>query len=98
MTRRNFLNTATASAAALATPLNVLSEPSHPKPAAGYQLLVLGTNWGFPGSYDEFCIKAKAAGYDGAEIWWPSDDKNRNSLLEALNKHGLKMAFLWGSG
>ena len=66
MTRRNFLNTATASAAALATPLNALSESSQPKPTAGYQLLVLGTNWGFAGSYDEFCAKAKAAGYDGA--------------------------------
>lgn len=98
MTRRNFLNTATASAAVLATPLHALSESNQSKPAAGFQLLILGTNWGFPGSYDEFCAKAKAAGYDGAEIWWPGDEKSRNSLLEALTKHGLKMAFLWGSG
>lgn len=98
MNRRNFLSTATAGAATLASPSKALSESTKQKPAAGFQLLILGTNWGFPGSYDEFCAKAKAAGYDGAEIWWPGDEKNRNALLEALNKHGLKMAFLWGSG
>ncbi|GHM98689.1 hypothetical protein WSM22_01790 [Cytophagales bacterium WSM2-2] len=68
------------------------------KSAAGYQLLVLGTNWGWPGTHEEFCVKAKAAGYDGAEVWWIADEKSRNNLLESLTKHGLKAAVLWGSG
>ena len=94
MTRRNFLSTATAGATALAAPIGSLAEPINQKPAAGFELIILGTNWGFPGSYDEFGAKAKAAGYDGAEIWWPGDEKSQSNLLEALNKHGLKKAFL----
>jgi sugar phosphate isomerase/epimerase len=97
MNRRNFLNTAATGAALISSPLAALSE-SRNEAAPGFQLIVLATNWGFNGSYDEFCAKAKAAGYDGAEIWWPGDEKNRNNLLEALEKHGLKKAFLWGSG
>jgi len=98
MNRRNFLSTATSGAALLATPLDSMSGSLKTKPAAGYELLVMATNWGFPGTPDEFCAKAKAAGYDGAEAWWPTDEKTRASLLDALAKHGLKVAFLWGSG
>jgi sugar phosphate isomerase/epimerase len=58
----------------------------------------MATNWGFPGTWDEYCAKAKVAGYDGCEIWWPTDQKDREKMFEALNKHGLKFGFLWGSG
>lgn len=98
MNRRDFLSTASTSAALLATPLTAFSEPKKTPTAPGFQLLVMATNWGFNGSYDEFCAKAKAEGYDGAEIWWPGDEKSRTALFEALNKHGLKIGFLWGSG
>lgn len=98
MTRRNFLSTTTVGAAALASPLTALSESSPPKAAPGFELLILATNWGFPGSFNLFAPQAKNAGYDGAEIWWPGDEKGQNNVLEELNKHGLKPAFLWGSG
>lgn len=98
MNRRNFLSAASTGAALLATPITAFSKLEKTPPAPGFQLLVMATNWGFNGSYDEFCAKAKAAGYDGAEIWWPGDEKSRAALFEALNKHGLKIAFLYGSG
>ena len=65
---------------------------------SGYSLLIFATNWGFSGSWDEFCAKAKSAGYDGAEIWWPSEEKERAQLFEAFKKHNLKIGFLIGSG
>ncbi|MCW3120139.1 MAG: sugar phosphate isomerase/epimerase [Chitinophagaceae bacterium] len=66
---------------------------------AGYQLKVLATNWGFEGSIDAFCAKAKKEGYDGIEIWWPTDDKPaQNELFGALKEHQLDVGFLCGSG
>lgn len=97
--RRSFLKATTAtSAALLLNPIDQLAKPMTTTPAAGFSLTVLATNWGFPGTWDEYCSKAKAAGYDGCEIWWPTDAADRARMFEALNKHGLKFGFLWGSG
>ena len=61
-------------------------------------LLILATNWGFPGSLNEFCERVKKEGYDGIEIWWPSEKKNQDDLFNALKKHNLQVGFLCGSG
>jgi sugar phosphate isomerase/epimerase len=61
-------------------------------------LKILGTNWGFNGSVDLLCEKIKAEGYDGLELWWPTDAKQRDELFAALKKHGLDIGFLCGSG
>jgi sugar phosphate isomerase/epimerase len=98
MNRRNFLTTATTGAATLVTPFTAFSENKKTLSATGFELLILATNWGFNGTHDEFCAKAKAAGYDGTELWWPSDETDRSRLFEALAKHGLKIGFLCGSG
>lgn len=98
-TRREFLSTTGAAGAALLLdPLKNLGNPRQTPAAPGYSLTVMATNWGFNGNYDEFCAKAKKDGYDGAEIWWPGDAKDRNLLFEALHRHGLKIGFLYGSG
>jgi sugar phosphate isomerase/epimerase len=98
-TRRDFLSITTAAGATLImNPLESLATPVRVKAAPGFSLTVMATNWGFPGSWDEYCAKAKTAGYDGCEIWWPTDEKDRAKMFEALNKHGLKFGFLWGSG
>jgi sugar phosphate isomerase/epimerase len=47
---------------------------------------------------NDLCSKLKQAGYDGLELWWPADDKDRNDLYAALEKFNLKVAFLVGSG
>src|SRR5436190_8429437 len=72
-----------------ATPLETRSE-------AGYQLLVMATNWGFPGTAKEFCLKAKQAGYDGIEVWFPTDVTARQEMMAAAKDQSLQVAFLFG--
>ncbi len=66
--------------------------------APSYSLLVFGTNWGFEGSTLQLCEKLKQAGYDGLEVWWPSAEKDRKELFQAIEKYQLKVGFLVGSG
>lgn len=59
-------------------------------------LKILATNWGFSGNMDTFCAKAKAAGYDGIEVWWPGEAQAQDELFAALDKHDLDVGFLCG--
>ncbi len=63
-----------------------------------FELKVLATNWGFPGTMDEYCGKVKKDGYDGIEIWWPTDTKKQEELFTCLKKHQLDVGFLCGAG
>ena len=65
-------------------------------PAAGFELLIFATNWGFNGSWDEFCSRIKKDGYDGAEAWYPAEENARNEFLGAFEKYKLKFGFLVG--
>lgn len=97
--RRSFITTsAMAGSGLMLGSLESFAKPLAQQTKAGYSLLIFATNWGFNGSYDEFCAKAKAAGYDGCEIWWPGDATERKKLFDALAKHNLKIGFLYGSG
>ena len=62
-----------------------------------FELKILATNWGFNGSMDEFCAKAAKEGYDGIEVWWPSDKKAQDELFIALKNHRLELGFLCGA-
>ena len=55
------------------------------------------TDWGRQVSWDAFCEKTKAAGYDGIETWFPRDEKSQNELKIALKKYNLKVGFLNGT-
>jgi sugar phosphate isomerase/epimerase len=99
--RRAFLRTsASATTALLLSSLDVLSSFNQPSKHSKMKLNleVLATNWGFEGSLDSFCSKAKAAGYDGIEIWWPMEKKGQDELFAALKKHSLSVGFLCGAG
>ena len=61
------------------------------------QLQFFQTDWGRQVSWDVFCEKTKASGYDGIETWFPSDAKSQAELKLALKKHGLKVGFLNGT-
>jgi sugar phosphate isomerase/epimerase len=102
MTRRNFLSSTSALGAVtlLTGPADlaeVLAPYEHPTGAAKVPIKVLATNWGFAGTFEEFCTRAKADGYDGLEVWVPQDEKERNNLLDTAAKHGLAVGFLAGS-
>ena len=63
-----------------------------------YRLLIFATNWGFTGSWQEFASRIKSSGYDGAELWYPAETKQRSEILSAFREHGLQLGFLIGSG
>lgn len=62
----------------------------------GFQLKILATDWGFPGTLDEYGAKVKAEGYDGIEIWWPLDPARQTEVFGMLKKYGLAVGFLCG--
>lgn len=83
--------------AALINPLVAFNAPlSLVAPRPGFELLIFATNWGFGGSWEEFCSKIKSEGYDGTEVWYPDDGKSRKEFLAAMGKYDLKFGFLFG--
>jgi len=100
-TRRKFVQlSSVATASAIISSLDSFALTNKPDFTmnAGFQLKVLATNWGFEGSLDEYCAKAKKEGYDGIEIWWPTDNKSaQDELFGALKKHQLDVGFLCGA-
>jgi sugar phosphate isomerase/epimerase len=97
--RRAFLTAASSAGAVfLFSPLEQLGAPGNIAQAPGFSLTIMNTKWGNDDSWDRFCSRTKEAGYDGVEIWWPVDQKERDEMMTAMEKHGLKKAFLFGSG
>ncbi len=92
--RREFMNLTAGSW--LAGTLSPITASADIKAQPGYELIILATNWGFSGSYGEFCKKAKGAGYDGVEVWFPSNSKDRDDCLNAVKDNSLKIGFMLG--
>ncbi len=91
MNRRNFLSSTTAATSLLATD-SFETKGVIPKS----KLKILATNWGWEGSMDALCQKVKKEGYDGLELWWPSEAAERKEMLNALQKHQLEIGYLCG--
>lgn len=100
LNRRKFLTlTAMTGTAAMLSDVDSLAKPiSTAKPQPGFQLMMFATNWGYGGTWEEFCSRIKQLGYDGAEIWWPGEVDQRNAMLDAFKKYDLKLGLLFGSG
>ncbi len=96
-TRRHFLAT-TAAAGTGAIFSAWQPQPFNFELSTNFAITILATNWGFQGSYDDFCAKAKADGYDGIEVWLPNDAKQQKDLFNALEKYNLKFGLLAGGG
>ena len=49
-----------------------------------FKLKILATSWGFDGTTDQYCAKAKKEGYDGIETWWPmkKEEQDERSTVE----------------
>ena len=60
-------------------------------------ILFFQTNWGNELSWDAFCDRTKNSGYDGIEVWFPTEKGSQDQLKAALSKHGLEVAFLNGT-
>lgn len=96
MNRRTFLSQSGALGSSLM--LNKFpSEEGKPLPfsiPSDFSIKIMATNWGFEGSWDAFCAKAKASGYDGIEVWVPRQEEELEQLIEAVDKHQLSYGFL----
>jgi sugar phosphate isomerase/epimerase len=96
MNRRNFLEVSATTTAALLLSLETFSASNKKNFTVNknFQLKVLATNWGFNGTIDEYCAKVKQEGYDGIEIWWPTEKKDQDALFAALKANALEVGFL----
>ncbi|WP_341838377.1 TIM barrel protein [Chitinophaga pollutisoli] len=95
--RRNFLQrTAALGAGTLLSQLPAVA--NMPAAQAGFKLVVLATDWGFPGNRDALCKEAKEAGYDGIEVWWPGSPEAQKEIFDAVEKYGLEVGFLASGG
>ncbi len=110
MNRKKFLREAASAAAALVlanmeiyaktpdrTPGSATAAWPVTTAAAGYELLILATDWGMKGDFAAFCAKVKAAGYNGIEMWWPTDRQKQEQSADVLQKEGLQVGFLCGA-
>ena len=68
-----------------------------PMRIAAQQILFFQTDWGNTLPMDAFLAKAKAAGYDGVELWMPAGEDKKKSLKEGLKKYELEVIFLHGT-
>lgn len=84
----------------LAKPLvNIENTTTKVKAAAGFELLIMATDWGFKGTTDEFCKAAKAEGYDGIEVWWPAkSEAKQKEITDAVKAHNLQLGLACTSG
>ena len=55
------------------------------------------TNWGNELSWDAFCERTKASGYEGIEVWFPTEIQSKLDLRRALEQHSLNVIFLAGT-
>lgn len=55
---------------------------------------ILATNWGYEGTFDQFCKDVKTEGYDGIEIRWPEEKREQYILFKTLKNYKLGVGFL----
>lgn len=98
--RREFIKTSAAgSAAILLSSMESFANQPEPMPETNknYALKIFATSWGFEGTMDAFCAKVKKEGYDGIELWWPTDNKKaQDDIFASLKKYDLEIGFLCG--
>jgi sugar phosphate isomerase/epimerase len=98
LTRRKFITVTTAASVAASTLLQSEVNATAKEKPKGFELLILATNWGFEGTLDDFCLRIKKEGYDGAELWCPSEKTELQALVDTFKKHNLRFGLLIGGG
>jgi sugar phosphate isomerase/epimerase len=99
MQRRKFVQTSVSAGTGLllSSLQSLAADPPSIVQNKNFELTILATNWGFQGTLDDYCGKAKKEGYNGIEIWWPMEKKGQDELFTSLKKHNLAVGFLVGS-
>lgn len=82
----------------LKNPTSLISTKPNFRIPSDFSLKIMATNWGFQGSWDTFCAKAKETGYDGIEVWAPQQKEEQEKLMAAVDKHQLTYGFLVAGG
>ena len=77
--------------------LIILSIVCSTETIAQNKVLYFQTSWGFEGTPEAFIKKAKASGYDGIEIWSPTDKKEQIRISKLLKEENMKVIYLCGS-
>ena len=95
MKRRKFLKHTSIISTGVFVDINIKTEQTTSMKNKN-DLIILATNWGFEGDIFQFCENASIAGYDGIEVWVPSDKKGIDDLSQAVKKHGLQLGLLAG--
>jgi len=93
LNRRDFLELSGTASAAMVMPASLKPNPY----MSQFQVKILATDWGYPGSLDHYLNEAKKAGYDGIEAWWPKEKAAQDELFQLLKKYGLEIGFLCGA-
>lgn len=96
ISRRQFVGQLNAALMLSSLDAFALPSDSNKTNTAGFELTIMGTNWGFDGTIAQFCEKAKKQGYDGIEVWWPMEKKDQDDLFAALKANQLQVGFLCG--
>ncbi len=98
--RRKFIKTSAAgSAALLLSSLESFALPEMTSSSVNksYDLKIMATSWGYQGTMESFCAKVKKEGYDGIELWWPTENKKaQDEIFAALKTYDLEIGFLCG--
>lgn len=74
--------------------LESLARPISTHGRDGYSLMIFATNWGYAGTWEEFCQKIRKLGYDGAELWLPQSESDREEMFVSFKRHDLKIGLL----
>jgi sugar phosphate isomerase/epimerase len=96
LNRRTFIKSSGAALLIASAKTNAMTKEI--KVPANFAIKIMATNWGFDGTFDQFAMKARQAGYDGIEVVFPGDEAKRTELLETAKKNQLTYAFLVGTG
>jgi sugar phosphate isomerase/epimerase len=96
MKRRDFIGTTLGAGIGLGMSGAPLIAAEQQNNAPDMKIKILATNWGDSDSIEVFCKKIKGYGYDGLELWYPTDAGDRERLVNATRANGLEFGFLVG--
>ncbi|MEQ9375109.1 MAG: TIM barrel protein [Imperialibacter sp.] len=98
MRRRDFIGTTLGAGIGVGLATSpLLASEAQQNNTPDMKIKILATNWGDGDTIEVFCKKIKSYGYDGLEVWYPTDASEREKLVNATKANGLEFGFLVGA-